>query len=155
MYCPNCGNYVDSNFCPSCGCDLRNKLRTSAPQKRERNIYLGDTIISQQQFEEIQQQLKIGEKLAAIKRIRMWTPLSLTDALHIADNFYSIDFSRPQALIHANKSNIKSNDHSKQIKAQNAIKAVGKGVGMTALATGAFGLHIISNLTKSYSKKRR
>ena len=160
MYCPDCGNYVDSHFCPNCGCDLRNaasqdKPSTSIPQERKRCIYLGDTKISQHQFEEIQQQMQAGEKLEAIKRIRMWTPLSLADALHIADNFDSIDFNRPQELIHVNKSNRNTANHSKQEKAQNAVKAVGKGVGLAAFAAGALGFRVISNLTKRYSNKRR
>ena len=160
MYCPDCGNYVDSNFCPNCGYDLRHialrdNLNTSVPQKREQIIYLGDIKINHQQFKEIQQQIKAGEKLEAIKRIRTWTPLSLADAVHITDNFYSIDFMRPQELIHVNKPNENTVNYSNQKKAKNAAKAVGKGVGIAAFATGALGLRIISNLTKIYSKKRR
>ena len=160
MYCPDCGNYVDSNFCPNCGYDLRHialrdNLNTSVPQKREQIIYLGDIKINHQQFKEIQQQIKAGEKLEAIKRIRTWTPLSLADAVHITDNFDSIDFNRPQALIRVNQPNRNTVNHSKHEKAKNVAKAVEKGVGIAAFTTGALGLHVISNLTKMYGKKQR
>ena len=163
MYCPNCGNYAESNFCPDCGCDLqkvafRNKPSKSASHKAVRNIYWGDTQISQQQFDEIQQQIKAGEKLEAIKRIRMWTSLSLTDALHIADNFYSIDFSQPQTLIHINRNTHHLSDDSRnvnQIKAQKTVKAAGKAVGLAALFGGYGVFHVISGLVKPYMGKRK
>ena len=163
MYCPNCGNYAESNFCPNCGCDLRkvasrNKPSKNASHKKARNIYLGDSQISQQQFDEIQQQIKAGEKLEAIKRIRLWTSLSLADALHIADNFYSIDFSQPQMLIHVNRNTHHLSDNSRnvnQIKAQKTVKAVGKAVGFAALFGGYSVFRIISGLVKPYMGKRK
>ena len=164
MFCPECGTNTDSNFCPNCGYDLRkipvrNSDKLAAPQKKvQKNIYFGDTRITATQYKEIHDFIKAGEKLEAIKRIRTWTSLSLADAVNIADNFNSIDFSRPQTLIHVNKAQKNHLDQStttNQKKAQNAVKAVGKGAGMAAFATGALGFRILSNLTKMYTKKRR
>ena len=128
---------------------------TGSRQGTQKTLYFGDTKITLEHFEEVCQQIAAGEKLEAIKRIRMWTHLSLADAVHVVDNFNSIDFSRPQARIHVNKPNKNTINYSKGEKAQNVAKTVGKGVGMTAFVTGALGLRVISNLTKMYSKKRK
>ena len=84
--------------------------------------------------------------------------LSLTDALHIADNFYSIDFSQPQTLIHVNRNTHHLSDDSRnvnQIKAQKTVKAAGKAVGLAALFGGYGVLHVISGLVKPYMGQRK
>lgn len=121
-------------------------------------IYWGDTKITPEQFKEIRLQIAAGEKLEAIKRIRLWTMLSLADAVHIADYFYTIDFRHPQALIHVNKNSYTFAGNAKnanQKKVQNAAKTAGKGVGLAALFSGYGIFRIISGLVKPYMSKRK
>ena len=152
MNCPDCGTYAESKYCPNCGLKLQtvktNKL-SSAETKRSRNYgkyYLGDTEIDRHQFKELCQQAEAGEKLEVIKRIRLWTHLSLADAKHIADHFDSIDFSMPQTLIHVKRA------HNKTTKTSDAVV---KGVGLTALFSGYGIFRVISSLVKPYMGKRK
>ena len=152
MYCPDCGTYANSKFCPNCGFLLQtgktNNL-SSAQTKRAQNdgkYYLGDVEIDRHQFREICQQAEAGEKLEVIKRIRLWTHLSLTDAKYIADHFDSVDFHTPQVLKNPNQS------HKKAAKAANAVA---KGIGLSALFGGYGILRVISSLVKPYMGKRK
>lgn len=163
MFCPNCGNYTDTNFCPNCGYDMRTialpgKSRSSAPRNPEMRIYLGNAKITQRQFEELQQLVKTGAKSEAIQRIRMWTSLSVADALHIVDHFYTIDFRKPQALVPiapTHSSFPEKKEVVRQAKAQKAVKKVGKGVGLAAFFGGYGILHLVSEIVKPYMGKRK
>lgn len=152
MYCPDCGTYAESNFCPNCGLNLQTVKVGRSPDAKTKNpqhygkYYLGDAEIDRNQFLEIRQLAEAGEKMEAIKRIRSWTDLSLAGAKYIMDHFDSIDFRTPQVLLHANQS------HK---KAQKAGNAVAKGIGLTAFF-GCYGvLRIISSLVKPYMGKRK
>lgn len=137
---------------------LQVNTNNTVSHPKARPVYLGETRISQQQFSEIQHKIKAGEKLEAIKLIRMWTALSLADALHIADNFYSIDFGRPQTLVRINERNCNRSDNSQNgnhIKAQKTAKAVCRGVGFAALFGGYGVLRVVSGLVKPYLGKRK
>lgn len=148
MFCPNCGAPVESNFCPDCGCDLRK----AASRKTARgNFYLGEVPISLSQFEQMEQQLKAGEKLEAIKQIRLWTKLSLTDAKYIADHFESLDFRRPQILPHGSK------PPKGQVSgwSEDTARRRRKRIGVAAFLGGYGVFQLLAGLVKPYMGKRK
>lgn len=158
--CPHCGAYAASNFCPDCGRDLRSgSPNTAAPGKVARKpIYLGDVKISPEQFEELRRKMASGEKQEAIQKIRHWTALSLGDAVHIAENFYSLDFRRPQALICDSEETQGRSDNTTSPgleKTRTAAKTAAKGLGLAALFGGYGIFRIISGLVKPYMRKRK
>lgn len=138
MFCPNCGAEADCNFCPVCGYALRQKQSA---------IYLGHTQISRQQFAQIQQMLQAGEKLEAIKQIRLCTDLNLADAKYIADHFSAMDFHAPQQALPSHRRT--------PPKAAGAAKKVGKVAGATALFGGITIFKLLSALVKPYMGKRK
>ena len=135
-----------------------NKKEKGVQAMAQKIAYLADTRITYDQFEQIRAHILTGEKLAAIQLIRTWTNLSLMDACHIADNFHTIDFRKPQTILHENtprRSDDRSASVSKnQEKAQRVVKAVGKGVGTTAFWGGYLGLYVVSRLINPKKRKR-
>ncbi len=78
MYCPDCGNYVDSNFCPNCGCDLRNVPSVRSIGERKKKDY------------SVYRQL-YPNKLEAIKALRKDEGFSLAEAKQILDDLFASD----------------------------------------------------------------
>ena len=149
MFCPDCGIYADSNFCPNCG---RNLKKVTYVKKKMKPLYFANAQISAPLFEEVQKKIKAGDRLGAIKLIRSWTNLSLADAVHIADNFHTIDFCVPQTPTRKPHSSTKS--PTRNNTASTAAK-LGKGVGIGAFFTGYGIFYILSNLVKPYMGKRK
>ena len=149
MRCPDCSTYAESNFCPQCGRNLQN---CSSCKKQQEKIYLGSTQISPRQFKQLEQQIAAGEKLEAIKQIRLWAKMGLADAKFIADHFHSIDFSIPQASPHRRSPLDKP---SSQNKAAKVATKIGKGAGLVA-CFGCYGLfQIVAGLVKPFMGKQK
>ena len=78
MYCPNCGNYAESNFCPNCGVDLRNIVISKSISKADTddyNAYL--------RF--------YPNKIEAIQALRIDTGMNAVEAKQIIDKLFGSD----------------------------------------------------------------
>ena len=164
IYCPNCGKYTNSNFCPDCGRDLRNLPVKKAPAvtatqtKVTKDIYLVNTKITPAQFDEMMYLLKTGDRLTAIRKIREWTPLSLADAVHIADSYRFLDFHHPQTSIHVYREDpgmFDSPTSSTQKKTQRTGRSLGKGIALVVFSFVYLFFYIIAQLVKPYMGKRK
>ena len=72
------------------------KTKLFAPPK----FYIGNVVVDNQQLATIEAYIKKGEKLNAIKMVKELSGISLVDAKHFVENFYSIDKNRPQSYSH-------------------------------------------------------
>lgn len=75
MFCPICGNYANSNFCPNCGADLRNVNIPKHPAKESTDDYA-----SYLRF--------YPNKIEAIQALRIDTGMNAVDAKRIIDKIF-------------------------------------------------------------------
>lgn len=78
MYCPNCGNYAESNFCPNCGADLRNIVFARSTPKAKKDDYSAYLRF-------------YPNKIEAIQALRIDTGLNAVDAMQIIDRLFGTD----------------------------------------------------------------
>ena len=70
MYCPDCGTYTDTNFCPNCGKDLRKYRKKPASAKTQPADY--------------SKYLRYyPDTLEAVRRLRIDTGMSSYEAMEI------------------------------------------------------------------------
>ena len=141
MFCPNCGNYADSNFCPNCGCDLRNiviKPQTACVPRRQGNNYS-----SYMQY--------YPDKLEAIRRLRIDTGMGIAEADRIIDQLFGKTDNYHEDDIALSSTN--TSIHQKEV--QRTVKKAGRTLGIATAVTGWFGLSVITKVAKQYSGKRR
>ena len=203
MYCPNCGNYAESNFCPNCGTDLRIIAVARSTSKDCTNDYSAYLRFYPNKIEAIQA-LRIDTGMNAVEAMQIinglfgadtrptkpvfkhaseWKAVSTTsnaqhsdmvevDVQYYANRYYpnkaeairalrqlgvgAVDAGNAieEAFLEIEESR-RRKEKERQQKMQNAAKVVGRGIGMAVFATGALGFHVVSNLTKTYTKKRR
>ena len=122
-------------------------------------IYLGTVKITGRQFQQLQQQIHAGNRQEAVKLIRAWTGLRVEEALHIADNFFSIDFRTPQ--YDAGSSYLPPEPDAdfpscaEPEKTADIAQKVGKGIGCAAFIGGYGIFYILSQLVRRYLGKRK
>lgn len=138
MYCPDCGTYANTNFCPNCGKDLRKYRKKPASAKAQPADY--------------SKYLRYyPDTLEAVRRLRIDTGMSSYEAMEIIERLFGKVSDRDE---NPPLSQRRSTAERKQTVRKTA-KAVGKGVAVTAAATGLVFLSTIAKLTKRYTKSRK
>ena len=68
MFCPDCGTYAESRFCPNFGCELepnatRSQKTAAAPRKKKpSSVYFGNTPVTPEQFIQVREKIENGEE---------------------------------------------------------------------------------------------
>ena len=75
MYCPDCGTYTDTNFCPNCGKDLRKYRKKPASAKTQPADY----------FKYLRY---YPDTLEAVRRLRIDTGMSSYEAMEIIERLF-------------------------------------------------------------------
>ena len=137
MYCPDCGTYVESNFCPNCGKDIRNVVIKKAPPKKHKSKY--------NNYSEYMQYYP--DKTEAIKRLRTDTGMGIVQANTIITNLFETATTIPPSPVSTNEQVFAATTKATKRKAKKAVATAG------AVAAGGLiaGLKVIFRVAKGYS----
>ena len=137
MYCPDCGTHVESNFCPTCGKDMRNVVIKKIPPQKHKSKY--------NNYSEYMQYYP--DKTAAIKRLRADTGMGIVQAETIITNLFEAATTTPQSPVSTDEQAFTVTTKATKRKVKKAVATAG------AVAAGGLfaGLKVIFYVAKKYT----
>ena len=137
MFCPKCGTSAETNYCPNCGCDLRNIAKSlNSKAKESTNKY--DVYMRY-----------YPDKLAAIRALRIDTGMGFVEANRIINDLFGItddDLRRADDMEHERR-------YQESERAKAAVKAGVKKTAKTAGIVAGAGLFVALKTIFQIAKK--